>query len=104
MINHELAKKERDVFEAQIANDSYIPSVIDGIYTSDYRVWIKFDDGSSGEVDLSDLTNSSGKFAQLADINYFAKVFYDKEMHTIAWDNGLDLAPESLYMRLKRKK
>ncbi len=101
MINREEAKRESAIFEAQICRESYIPSVVDGHYVDGYRVWVKFDDGSDGELELSELTKRSGKFAQLADVDYFKKVFFDKEMHTIAWPNGLDLAPESLYMRLK---
>ena len=31
-----------------------IPRLIDAKYTSKYRVWLKFDDGRQGEVDLED--------------------------------------------------
>jgi hypothetical protein len=35
--------------------------------------------------------------APLADPSYFALVRVDPELHTVAWPNGLDLAPEVLH-------
>ena len=61
-----------------------------------YRVWIRFADGTEGEVDLSDLVGK-GVFAAWDDLQEFAKVFIDPETHTLAWPGGIDLAPDALY-------
>lgn len=61
-----------------------------------YRVWIRFEDGTQGTVDLSDLVGK-GVFACWNDPQEFAKVFIDPENHTLAWPGGIDLAPDALY-------
>lgn len=61
-----------------------------------YRVWIRFDDGVQGEVDLYDLVGK-GVFAAWNDPEEFKKVFIDPESHTLAWPGGIDLAPDALY-------
>jgi hypothetical protein len=64
-------------------------------YRKGYRVWLCFDDGSSGEVDLSaSLTGSM--FAPLTDKRVFSRFRLDEELGTIVWENGADLAPEYL--------
>jgi hypothetical protein len=35
----------------------------------------------------------------LADPAFFAKAFFDPEGRTVAWPNGFDMAPETLYER-----
>lgn len=63
---------------------------------SGYRVWIRFEDGVEGEVDLSDLVGK-GVFEAWEDESEFEKVFVDPENGTLAWPNGIDLAPDALY-------
>lgn len=63
---------------------------------SNYRVWIRFEDGAQGEVDLSDLVGK-GVFSAWEDPQAFEKVYIDQETGTIAWPGGLDLAPDGLY-------
>lgn len=61
-----------------------------------HRLSLRFDDGTSGEVDFS-LEEWGGVFAPLADPNYFAGVELDEELGTIVWPNGADIAPETLH-------
>jgi hypothetical protein len=61
-----------------------------------YRVWIQFEDGASGEVDLSDLVGK-GVFERWTDEEEFRKVRIDEETGTIAWPGEIDLAPDALY-------
>ncbi len=61
-----------------------------------YRVWIRFEDGIEGEVDLSQLVGK-GIFNGWADSSEFRKVFVDPETHIIAWPGGIDLCPDTLY-------
>ena len=64
-------------------------------YISNFVLWILFDDGTSGNIDLKDSLNGS-MFLPLKDINFFSKVSVDPELETIVWPNGADLAPEFL--------
>ena len=68
-----------------------------------YRVWIRFADGTDGEVDLSDLVGK-GVFAIWNDPQQFNEVYIDPETHTLAWPDGFDLCPDSLYRDLAAKK
>jgi hypothetical protein len=64
-------------------------------YISDFKLWLAFDDGSFGEVDLIDSLNGP-IFEPLRDVNIFSKVTVDPELETVVWPNGADLAPEYL--------
>lgn len=64
-------------------------------YLSDYKLWIAFDDGTAGEVDLVDELKGS-MFEPLKDLAEFQNVFVDPELKTVVWPNGADLAPEFL--------
>ena len=64
-------------------------------YRRGYRIWVRFNDGSSGEVDLAGKLTGS-MFKPLADKRLFARFRVDPELGTILWDNGADLAPEYL--------
>jgi hypothetical protein len=64
-----------------------------------YLLRLSFKDGLVGDVDLSDLAGKGVVFAPLADPEYFRQVRVDVEGGTIAWPNGADVAPESLYTR-----
>lgn len=62
----------------------------------EYRIWIRYEDGTEGEVDLSNLVGR-GVFKRWDDPAEFEKVFVDPETHTVAWPGGIDLCPDSLY-------
>jgi hypothetical protein len=62
----------------------------------DFRLRLSFDDGTVGEVDFAG-REWRGVFEPLRDPDYFARVRVDPEAGTIAWPNGVDLAPEPLY-------
>jgi Protein of unknown function (DUF2442) len=62
-----------------------------------YRLRLTFSDGYIGDVDVSDIRDKGNLFADLHDPRYFARVRVDPDVGTIAWPNGLDLAPERLY-------
>ena len=69
--------------------------VTDAKYVDGYRVWVAFNDGTAGEVDLSARLHGE-VFEPLKDLNFFSQVKFDPEMDTIVWPNGADLAPEYL--------
>ncbi len=62
----------------------------------EYRIWIRFDDGAEGEVDLSDLVGK-GVFAAWEDPEHFKQVFVHPESRTVTWPGDIDLDPDVLY-------
>lgn len=62
-----------------------------------YRIYLKFEDGVEGTIDLSQIITFTGIFAPLQDPNYFATVQVNDELGTIVWANGADLDPDVLY-------
>ena len=62
----------------------------------DHRLRLVFEDGFEGDVDLAGW-RWRGVFEPLADPAYFATVSLDRDLGTIGWPNGADLAPEFLY-------
>jgi hypothetical protein len=79
-----------------------LPRVIDARHAGGYRVWIRFSDGLSGEIDL---TNQlwGPVFEPLKDPEQFARLTVDADSVTIVWPNGADLSPSWLYAELKGK-
>jgi hypothetical protein len=68
--------------------------VVRADYISDHRVHLWFNDGTDGEVDLSNKLDGP-IFVPLRDPNYFRR--FQLEGHTLAWENGADFAPEYLH-------
>jgi len=62
-----------------------------------YRLFLRFEDGVEGEVDLANSIRFDGVFELLKAHNYFIKVFVNSEIGTICWPNGADLDPDVLY-------
>ena len=62
-----------------------------------YRVFLRFEDGAAGIVDVAELVEFSGVFAPLRDRAYFQQVRVEPDLGTIVWPNGADLDPVVLY-------
>jgi len=74
-------------------------NVVEAKYVRDFTIWLKFEDGTHGEIDLaSELWGPV--FEPLKDPDAFRQ-FEVAEYGTIAWPNGADLAPEFLYERTR---
>lgn len=67
--------------------------VIEARYVRNYRVWLRFNDGTCGEVDLGGELEGP-VFGPLRDPEQFKR--FRIAHHTLAWDNGADFAPEFL--------
>lgn len=65
-----------------------------------YKIWICFEDGLSGEVDLSDLVGK-GVFSAWNSIDFFRSVHVDKRTDTVAWGEDIDLDPYVLRDSIK---
>lgn len=68
----------------------------------DYRLRLLFEDGTVGDVSFED-REWNGVFEPLRDPSVFAEVYVDTQFGTLAWPNGLDMAPEPLYDEARRK-
>jgi len=73
-----------------------IVRLTDAKLVRDFVVWVRFNDGSEGEVDLSGELDGP-VFEPLKDPEVFAQFRLDPEIHTLVWPNGADLAPEFLH-------
>jgi len=69
-------------------------------YRRDYIYHIVFDDGLEGEVDFTEYLTKGPVFEAIKDLQVFRKARI--EGGTIAWANGADIAPESLYEKVSR--
>lgn len=67
-------------------------------YRGGYRFYIVFDDGAAGEVDFTEYLTKGLVFAPLGDPSFFRRARV--EGGTIAWPNGADIAPETLYRKI----
>lgn len=68
-----------------------------------YRLFLRFNNGEAGEVDLSDELDGE-VFEALRDPDQFATAYQHTTMRTVAWANGADLAPEFLIDLLHEQK
>ena len=63
----------------------------------DFRLWVRFSDGTEGEIGLKDFIASDSRpiiAALRAPLTFSA---LRVAMDTIVWNNGFDLAPEFLH-------
>ena len=65
-----------------------------------YRLWVRFDDGLEGEVDLSDVAGKGVFRRWTADPAEFACVTVDAESGAPTWPGGLDVAPDAIRQEL----
>lgn len=76
--------------------------IIDVKPKSNYILWLKFEDGTEGTVDIQSLLGEfTGVFAKFKDLKYFQAVRVDKEIGTVSWPENIDLCPDVLYAAVK---
>ena len=71
-----------------------LPSVTKAKHVRGYLIQVKFNDGTKKTIDFEPWL-SGPIFKPLRNKEYFKKFFVDGP--TIAWPNGADIAPETLY-------
>ena len=73
-----------------------IPKLESAEYVSGYTIRFRFADGAEADVDLeAELWGEV--FEPLKDPDLFRQFQLDKELNTVTWPSGPDLAPEFLY-------
>lgn len=68
-------------------------------YLHDYVLWLRFNDGAKGEVDLADELDGE-IFEPLKNPDNFKDFIVDPDLETVVWKNGADMAPEFLYEKM----
>lgn len=72
----------------------FLPMVVHAEHRGDFRIHVTFNDGSEGTVDCRNWLKGP-VFKPLKDRRYFSRFFV--EAGAVAWPNGADIAPETLY-------
>jgi len=73
---------------------TFLPLVIRAEYRGGYRIHVTFNDSSEKTIDFRHWLDGP-VFEPLKDPDYFRRFFIDGG--TVAWPNGADIAPETLY-------
>ena len=74
-----------------------LKDIVEAVPLDGYRLKLRFEDGTTGTVDVSRCVQFSGVFAPLLDPVEFATVKVDAELGTVCWPCGADLDPDVLY-------
>ena len=74
--------------------------VLEARYVRDFVVWLRFRDGTSGEIDLRPVLRGP-VFEPVKHVEYFRQFFIHLDFETLTWPNGADLAPEFLHDNVK---
>ena len=77
-----------------------LKDVVEARSTGDHRLYLRFEDGVDGEIDLAALVEFKGIFEPLQDPEEVSRVKVHPETGTICWPNGADLDPDVLYSEL----
>ena len=64
----------------------------------DYKIWLRYEDGVEGEVDLSDIPRTE-IFEAWNDVSFFESV-HISEFDSIAWSEDAELCPNALYIEI----
>jgi hypothetical protein len=73
---------------------TFLPAVIRAEYRGGYRIHVTFSDNSEKTIDFAPWLDGP-VFEPLKAPHYFRRFFRDGG--TVAWPNGADIAPETLY-------
>ena len=71
-----------------------LPEVVEARYMKRYILDVTFRDGTRKSIDFEPWLTGP-VFEPLRDVKYFRRFFIDGP--TVAWPNGADIAPETLY-------
>jgi len=79
--------------------EAMIPDVVEVRPLEGMKLWLRFEDGAEGVVDLAEF-ELPGILETLKDPDLFARAYVDPELGTVAWPGGVDLDPLVLYARI----
>lgn len=70
----------------------------------DFRIWVRFEDGTEGEVDLSSLAGKGVFSRWKRNPEEFFQAEVDNQSGTVVWPGGLDVAPDRMYREVMGSK
>ena len=81
------------------------PHVVELDVREKYTVWVRFDDGAAGEVDLSDSASTGGIFSAWSDEGLWRSAHIVPDTGAVAWGDSteVDICPISLYLEVTAK-
>jgi hypothetical protein len=74
--------------------------VMEARYIGGHVVWLRFRDGTAGEIDLAPALNGP-VFEPLRDPAFFSQFTIHPLFQTLVWSNGADFAPEFLHDNIR---
>jgi hypothetical protein len=74
--------------------------VLEARYVAGHTIWLRFRDGTTGEVDLAPALRGP-VFEPVKELAYFRQFTIHPEFHTLVWPNGADIAPEYLHQQAR---
>jgi hypothetical protein len=74
--------------------------VLEARYITGHTIWLRFRDGTTGEVDLAPAL-CGPVFAPVKELAYFRQFTIHPDFHTLVWPNGADIAPEYLHQQAR---
>lgn len=96
-------REEEDTQADSTAGITNVPWVVTDVTPlSDFRLRVRFVDGTQGEVDMSALVHrgDAGVFGELADPAAFSRAFVLDG--AVTWPTGQDLAPDAMHDEIAR--
>ena len=78
-----------------------IPKPVEVKPLTNFRIWLRYGDGTEGTIDLSDVAGR-GVFAAWNDPAFFRSVRLGSH-GAIEWGADLDICPDAMYLRLTGK-
>ena len=79
-----------------------LKDIVEARVLEGYNVYLKYEDGVEGEIDLADIIKFESVFEPLKEPERFRELYLDKEFGTICWPCGADLDPDVLYAMLTK--
>jgi uncharacterized protein DUF2442 len=79
----------------------FLPSVVQAEHRGGFRLRVVFNDGSENTIDFSQWFDGP-IFEPLKAPDFFKRYFIDGG--TVVWPNGADIAPETLYATVGRRR
>ncbi len=74
-----------------------LQDIVEARPLSEYKLFLRFEDGAEGIVDVARMLPFEGVFEPLHDLACFRQVRVNRETGSISWPNGADLDPDVLY-------
>jgi hypothetical protein len=81
-------------------NFFHLAHIVEARYLGGYKVWLRFRDGTSGEIDLEPELYGE-VFEALRDVTFFQRFSIHPDFETLVWPNGADFAPEFLHDNIR---